>query len=423
MRRVALISEHASPLALIGGVDSGGQNIYVANVARQLSRSGAQVDIFTRRDNPLLPTAMHWQKNVRIVHVPAGPERFVPKEKLLPHMEQFGEFLAGFMRRERRSYDVLHANFFMSGLAALQAKREFDLPLVMTFHALGLVRRQYQKQADHFPEERFEIEARLIREAERVVAECPRDKLDMLELYDADESRIDIVPCGFDPEELWPIDRKTARAALGWREGEFAVLQLGRLVPRKGIDNVIRAVAALRREHRVRVRLYIVGGNSDIPNVSATPEIGRLTAIAMEEGIEDAVFFVGRRGRDVLPMFYSACDVFVTTPWYEPFGITPVEAMACGTPVIGAEVGGIQFTVLHGETGLLVPPNDPRALAARLARLHDDPALARRLGEAGLKRVRREFTWRHVARSLNEVYDRAQQQRVRGDEVALRASL
>ena len=419
MLRIAIVSEHASPLALIGGIDSGGQNVYVASITRQLARSGHRVDVFTRRDNPLLPSVVHWKKNARVIHVDAGPRRFVPKEELLPYMDAFSDSIAAFFRDQERPYDVIHANFFMSGLAAMKVRDEFDVPLVMTFHALGLVRRKYQRDADRFPDARFDIEARLIADCDRIVAECPQDKADMLGMYGAVEDKIDVVPCGFDPEELWPIDRSEARAMLGWSSDEFNVLQLGRLVPRKGVDNVIRALGFLRREHGVNARLHIVGGNSDLPNMVATPEIERLARLALELGVADEVDFVGRRGRDALSIYYSAADVFVTTPWYEPFGITPLEAMACATPVVGAAVGGIPFTVEDEHTGFLVPPHDPRALACSLARVHGDPALARRIAQAGYARVKRAFTWRHVSRSLLGVYERAR--RVSVDPAALRA--
>ncbi|HET9580923.1 MAG TPA: glycosyltransferase family 1 protein [Usitatibacter sp.] len=407
MLKIALVSEHASPIALVGGVDSGGQNIYVAHVARQLARAGHAVDVFTRCDNCVQPEVVDWQPNVRVVHVPAGPKVFVAKEKLLEYMDDFGDWMAGFFQRERRSYDVVHANFFMSGWAALRAAMHVPVPLVMTFHALGLVRRRHQGGADGFPDERFEIERRLLQEADRVVAECPQDKRDMCDLYDADPDRIDIVPCGFDPQEIAPMDRLEARRRLGWPEDEFIVLQLGRMVPRKGVDNVIRGLAALKSRHGRRAKLFVVGGATDEPDVEATPEIGRLMGIAEEYGVAGDVVFVGRRGRDVLPLHYAACDVFVTTPWYEPFGITPIEAMACARPVIGAKVGGIKYTVVDGETGFLVPPNDPESLAAKLAVLHEDRELARRMGEAGLARARRSFTWKRVASRLATSYRRA----------------
>ncbi|MFC0398760.1 glycosyltransferase [Paraburkholderia rhizosphaerae] len=401
--KIALISEHASPLALAGGVDSGGQNIYVANVARQLHRAGHQVDVFTRRDRSLLPLVSEMD-GIRIVNVPAGPPRQLAKERLLPYMNEFAEFLISFFQKERHPYHLMHANFFMSGLAALKVKHALRIPVVTTFHALGRVRRIHQGDDDGFPDERFAIEDDLVQHSDAVIAECPQDETDLIELYHANPDRIEIVPCGFDIDELQQVDRDDARAALGWPCDRFIVLQLGRLVQRKGIDNVIRGMGALRRDYGIDAQLYIVGGNSEAPNEIATPEIARLRGIAQREQVATQTTFVGRRGRAHLSQFYSAADVFVTTPWYEPFGITPVEAMACGTPVIGADVGGIRYSVKHGETGWLVPPRDPSALAARLAALYRDPALARQMGIAGAARAHAEFTWQGVAQSLEAVY-------------------
>jgi glycosyltransferase involved in cell wall biosynthesis len=215
------------------------------------------------------------------------------------------------------------------------------------------------------------------------------------------------IPCGFDPAELWPVARAEARAALGIGTDERIVLQLGRMVPRKGIDNVIRGLARLRSRHGITARLIVVGGESERPDPEVTPEIGRLRLIADAEGVAAAVTFVGSRGRDVLRDYYSAADVFVTTPWYEPFGITPVEAMACGTPVIGAAVGGIKATVRDGETGYLVPPRDPDALADRLACLFRQPGLIRRFGRNAVRLANERYTWRRVAGEIASVYERA----------------
>ncbi|SPA13646.1 putative Glycosyl transferase, group 1 [Cupriavidus taiwanensis] len=406
MRKIALISEHASPLASVGSTDCGGQNIYVAHLARQLGSRGYQVDVFTRRDKALLPEVVSFAPNVRVIHVTAGPPVQIPKEQLLPYMEDFGAFLADFVRRDATGYDVLHANFFMSGQAALRARHTLGIPLVMTFHALGKVRRLHQGSTDGFPDERFGIEDTLVREADCVVAECPQDLDDLVNLYSADPARVQTVPCGFDAAEFAPVPRDAARRALGWPLDGFRVLQLGRLVPRKGIDNVIRALGCLRRDTGLDATLYVVGGNAEQPSVQATPEIGRLQDVASAEGVAERVVFTGRRGRDTLRLFYSAADVFVTTPWYEPFGITPVEAMACGAPVIGADVGGIRSTVVDGHTGFLVPPKAPAALAARLAQLAANPALARQLGEAGRRRAQAHFTWAGVARQMEAVYAR-----------------
>ncbi|RJG06714.1 glycosyltransferase family 1 protein [Noviherbaspirillum cavernae] len=406
MRKIALISEHASPLATLGGTDSGGQNVYVAHLARQLARSGYLIDVFTRADSKSQNQVVRWLPNVRIVHVTAGPRHFIPKEAMLPHMEQFSRSVLRYAHRQKIPYDLVHANFFMSGMVARQLQQALDIPFVITFHALGLVRRLSQGQADGFPDIRFAIEKQLMRDAARIIAECPQDRLDMEALYDAPGDKIDIVPCGFDPEEFAPL-AVDARQQLGFGQEDFIVLQLGRMVPRKGVDNVIRATAILQQRYGTPAQLVIVGGNTECPDPVMTPELGRLMELAQSLGIADSVKFTGQRGRDQLRYYYSAANVFCTTPWYEPFGITPVEAMACGTPVVGTAVGGIKTTVVDGETGYLVPPNDPDALAERLAWLQRHPHMAQRLGWAGMRRAYRQYTWRNVASRISDVYEAA----------------
>lgn len=408
-KRIAIISDHASPLADLGSVDSGGQNVYVAQVAKQMAAAGCRVDVFTRRDHHALPEVLEWIEGVRIIHVPAGPAEFVPKEELLDHMQSFSDYLIQFCSRQSEPYDLAHANFWMSGLAAMDLKRLLGLPFVITFHALGRVRRQHQGQADGFPEERFAIEERIVAEAEAIIAECPQDQEDLIELYHADPAKISVIPCGFDPEELCPVDKTLARQVLHLPQEEFLILQLGRMVPRKGVDTVVRGLARLVKDEGAPARLLVVGGASEDPDPRYTPEIGRLQAIAEQEGVAERVQFVGRRGREALKHFYSAADVFVSVPWYEPFGITPVEAMACGTPVIGSQVGGIKYTVLDGETGFLVPPKDPHRLAERLAYLYHNPARLVRLGEKGMRRANECFTWQKVGAMMAEVYDRVAQ--------------
>src|SRR5581483_7811880 len=238
--------------------------------------------------------------------------RYVRKEDLLPYMGEFSDNLIAFFRRQRRPYDLVHANFWMSGLVASDIQRALGVPFVVTYHALGKVRRMHQQSADEFPDERFAIEEMLAAEAAQIVAECPQDEEDLIQLYNADPSRITIIPCGFDRTEFFPIDKSLARVALGFAPDERIILNVGRLVPRKGIDNVIRGLALLAGQHGLRPKLVIVGGDSDQPDPAATPEIGRLSEIAEREGVQDQVVFVGRRGRDVLKYYYSSADIFAT---------------------------------------------------------------------------------------------------------------
>jgi len=419
-RRIALVSDHASPLAAPGSIDCGGQNVYVAQLARELALAGHQVDVFTRRDAIGQKQVVPWLDGLRVINVPAGPAHHVPKEQMLPHVEAFARFVTRFARHQPAPYDIVHANFFMSGMVARHLKQALGIPFVITFHALGQVRRLAQGAADAFPPARVRIESMLMQQADRIIAECSQDRQDMERLYGASPARIAVAPCGFDPDELWPMDRVAARSLLGLERARFTVLQLGRIVPRKGVDTVIEAMALLRAQHGIDAQLLVVGGKTGIDwSKDAAgkdtagklrgagrdgPELARLQAVAQRLGIGADVHFVGQQPRDALRHYYGAADVFVTTPWYEPFGITPVEAMACARPVIGAEVGGIKSTVVDGSTGYLVPSRDPQAVAERLATLQRNPGLARAMGEAGLRRAGLHYTWRIVARQVAAVY-------------------
>lgn len=409
--RIALVSEHASPLAAAGGVDAGGQNVYVRHVAQSLAAAGHRVDVLTRRDSPGQLSTAVLAPGARVLHLNAGPPRPVPKEELLPHMPEFTEG-AHRLFAQGLPYDVIHANFFMSGWAGLALRQRHRVPLVTSFHALGLVRREHLGADDTFPEERIAIERMLAQQSDRVIAVCPQDEADLMRLYGAPPDRMTNVPCGVDVAALRPGDRRQARERLGLPADAFIVLQLGRLVPRKGIDNVLRALARLPdAEGLAPARLVVVGGGSAEPDEHVTPEIGQLRRLAAELGVGERVQFAGRAAREQLRDWYVAADVFVTTPWYEPFGIAALEAMACGTPVIGSAVGGVQYTVQHGITGLLVPPRDPDALAARLDELRRRPAMGVAMGRAGVRRVRTHFSWDEVAQRLVRVYERVRRTR------------
>jgi D-inositol-3-phosphate glycosyltransferase len=399
--RIALISEHASPLAAPGSVDSGGQNVYVAQVARNLAQLGLEVDVFTRRDRADQALCHKWIPGVRVINVPAGPAEFVAKEKMLPYMDEFATFMRSFIISSGR-YDCVHANFFMSAYIGCRLKKWLGIPLVVTFHALGRVRRLHQAAADGFPDVRIDLEQEAMQTADILIAECPEDMRDQVSLYHAEPNKIRMVACGFDDAEVSPMPKAEACRALGLEPHAFTVLQLGRMVPRKGVDDVIRGFALAIR-NGMAGRLIVVG--CDVPGcLSDSQELRRLRSIAETEGVAGAVIFAGQCSRSDIRKYYGACDVFVTAPWYEPFGITPLEAMACARPVIGSKVGGIQFTVRDGVTGFHVPPRAPSAIADRLLHLYRDEELRQRLGQQALKWVNSRFTWRQVAEELAEVY-------------------
>lgn len=402
-RKIAFISEHASPLASLGGVDCGGQNVYVAELAKQLALAGYQIDIFTRWEDPKLPKVIDWENNIRVIHVKAGPISLLPKEELLPYMPAFKADMITFITTEKINYSLIHANFFMSGLVAMWIKETLEIPFVITFHALGYVRQIYQGKSDKFPAERIQIERQIVQNADAVIAECPQDKSDLIEYYNTPVEKISIIPCGFSSKEFYPMNREIACTLLGLKTDEKILLQLGRMVPRKGVDNVVRSLGRLKNSG-IGYRLVIVGGETDDPNPMACPEIARLQKIARIEGVDDKVTFVGRKPREMLKYYYCAADIFISTPWYEPFGITPLESMACGTPVIGSNVGGIKYSVLDGKTGFLVPPNDPDTLALKVHSLITNPLLHNQMKKASIQRVKENFTWQKVAVLVSALY-------------------
>ncbi|MDP9435962.1 MAG: glycosyltransferase [Actinomycetota bacterium] len=393
--RVAMVSEHASPLATLGGVDAGGQNVHVAALAEAMARRGVDVVVHTRRDAPG-PRKVRMGPGVTVDHVPAGPPREVPKDELLPFMDDFADDLHRQWKRSRP--DVVHAHFWMSGYAALQAATPLGIPVVMTYHALGVVKKRHQGAADTSPPERPGIERRLVREVERVVATCSDEVFELLRLG-GDRKRISVVPCGVDTGLF------TARGAADDRPTDrHRLVYVGRLVERKGIGNAISALAGLVNNGGPDTELIVAGG-PDAADVDTDPQVARLRALARKAHVANRVHFRGRVGRADLPALLRSADAVVCLPWYEPFGIVPLEAMACGVPVVASAVGGLIDTVVDGRTGLHVPPRAPEAVVEALDALLTDEPRRRQYGAAGARRARARYTWDRVAALTLQSYD------------------
>ena len=387
--KIALVSEHASPLAALGGVDAGGQNVHVAALASGLARRGHDVVVHTRRDRPDAPARVLAPDGYVVEHVPAGPAAEVPKDELLPHMAAFAACLEE--RWSRQPVDVVHAHFWMSGLASLEAARAVGVPVLQTFHALGTVKRRWQGDADTSPQGRIEIERRLCREVDHVIATCSDEVAELTELG-LEPDRASVIPCGVDVDHFTP---GRPRRRTGARQ---RVLVIGRMVARKGMDDAVRAVAQLPE-----VELVIAGGPPG-PELASDPEAARLRELAEDLGVVDRVVLAGAVPRDEVPALIRSSDVVVTVPWYEPFGIVPLEAMACGRPVVGSAVGGLLDTVVPGVTGELVPPKDPDALARALGDLLADDVRRAAYGRAGRARALEHYDWRRIVEETETVY-------------------
>ncbi|GAB2469535.1 glycosyltransferase family 1 protein [Promicromonospora xylanilytica] len=403
--RIGMISEHASPLAVLGDADAGGQNVHVAALAQRLAADGHTVDVYTRRDDPELPERVPLADGVDVVHVDAGPPERLPKDELLRWMQPFGDDLAVRFEDPEARPDVVHAHFWMSGLAALRAtRRPVDgtgrptVPVVQTFHALGSVKRRYQGAADTSPTARIALERTLCQDVDLVVATC-RDEVGELRRMGATDERVRVVPCGVDLGVFTP---STTRARADDDGAPLRLLSLGRLVERKDVATVIEALARLDHGQGPPVELLVAGG-PPLGELDHDPEVRRLRGLAERLGVRDRVRFLGAVSHDDVPGLLREADVVACTPWYEPFGIVPLEAAACGLPVLASAVGGMLDTVVHERTGLLVPPRDPAAVAEALRRLADH-RFRLRLGAAARVRAERRYGWAAVARQTAEAY-------------------
>ncbi|AWG02613.1 glycosyl transferase [Clavibacter michiganensis subsp. insidiosus] len=402
-----MISEHASPLATLGGVDAGGQNVHVAALSAALADEGHTVTVYTRRDDASLPARVAFAPGVEVVHLDAGPARAVPKDELLPHMGELADGLLADWRTARP--DVVHSHFWMSGVAALDAAARLASspvgaaaapPVLHTFHALGSVKRRHLGAEDTSPAARAELEPGVGRRADAVIATCSDEAAELVRAG-VDAARITVIPCGVDIEHFTPRSDEPDNADA---DRPMHVMVVGRLVPRKGVDLAIEAVGILARRGHRDVELVVVGGSGDAASGADDPEARRLMDAARAAGVADRVRLHGRVSQADMPAVMRTADVVVCAPWYEPFGIVPLEAMASGVPVVASAVGGLTDSVVDGVTGILVPPRDPAAIADALGELLADPARRRRLGRAGRDRMEHGYAWSTVAARTAEAY-------------------
>jgi glycosyltransferase involved in cell wall biosynthesis len=388
---IAMLSEHASPLATLGGVDAGGQNVHVAMLARALADRGHRVTVYTRRDDSALPRSVDFAPGVVVEHLDAGPPAPLPKDDLWPHVGELAQSLRSALTATPPA--LVHGHFWMSGKAAVDATSGLGIPVVQTFHALGVVKRRWQGAADTSPAPRIRVETAVARQAAAVIATCA-DEVAELAALGVDPRQVSVVPSGVDTDSFTPDGPAAPRTDAP------RLLVIGRLVPRKGLGDLLSALVEVPD-----AELVVVGGPA-ADELSADESAATALEQAARLGVTDRVRLVGRADRGEVSAWIRSADLVVCAPWYEPFGIVPLEAMACGVPVVGTAVGGLIDTVVHGRTGLLVPPRCPDRLAAAVRTLLSDPARRTRMGAAGRERVVAAYDWREVARKTEVTYRR-----------------
>lgn len=406
MLRVAMVSVHTCPLASLGSRETGGMNVYVRELSRHLGARGVAVDVFTRRQDSDTPEVVEFGRNARVIHLEAGPSSPMDKYEVLEYLPQFAEGMVDFVERTEGRYHLLHSHYWLSGRVGTWLAKRWRVPLVAMFHTLGRLKNSVSRdESERESAARIDIEGEILRLADRVVAASPTDREQMVQYYDALVDRIQVVPGGVDTSAFRPFPRYAARGLLGLGP-EKLVLFVGRIQPLKGVDLLLRAFARLLADwsHSPKPRLMVVGGDNlaDGSDPEAV-ELARLRRLASELGVSEDVTFRGAVPHDLLPAYYSAADVVAAPSLYESFGLVVLEAMACGTPVVASRVGGLQWTVRHGESGFLVDRREPEAFAAAIGFILRDGQLRDRMSE-GAARIAGGYSWSMVADRTLELY-------------------
>ncbi len=405
---IAMLSYHTCPLAILGGKDTGGMNVYVRDLTTTLGRMGVHVDVFTRSQDEHVPHVLHdLGFGNRVVHVPAGPEVPLPKRQLAEHIPQFVDGVHRFAEEKGIQYDLIHSHYWMSGIAAGALSDLWSgTPILQMFHTLGEMKnRVARSDEEREGEYRLDGERQVLRRADRIIASTLAERAQLEWLYKADASKIVIIPPGVDTCHFYPISVDEARQFIGLRPEDRMILFVGRIEPLKGLDTLIRALACLRPSDCCEpVHLAVIGGDPDASSEDMTAEMAHIQQLCDELCMGKMVAFLGKRGQDTLTYYYSAAEVLVMPSHYESFGMVALEAMACGTPVIASQVGGLAFLVQDGVTGYTVPADDPDALCEKLTLILVNESLRRRLGDAAAEYAQ-NYDWEKIAQQILRVYE------------------
>ena len=407
--RIAMLSYHTCPLATLGGKDTGGMNVYVREITRQLGVMGIHVDVFTRSQNEHVPHVLHdLGYGNRIVHIPAGPEYPLPKKDLVAYLPQFAAGIRDFAINKGLEYNLIHSHYWMSGIAAIELKKYWNIPYIQMFHTLGLMKNRVAQSPDEIEGEyRIEGEREVLSTADRIIAATPAEYAQLLWLYQADENKIVVLSPGVDIGRFYPIPADEAKEYIGVPPCGRMLLFVGRIEHLKGLDVLIEAIGIMRQNEILKdypFCLAIIGGEPDDSTEHENIELSRIKTLTEKHGLSDLVTFLGKRSQESLPYYYSAAEAVVVPSQYESFGMVALEAMACGIPVVASQIGGLAYLVQDGVTGYTVPVDEPMELANRLTLLLLDQNLRDRMGKQAIQ-VARDYAWDKIASKLLGVYD------------------
>jgi D-inositol-3-phosphate glycosyltransferase len=404
--KIAMISYHTCPLASQEGKETGGMNIYLLELSKELVKKGHVVDIFTRSQDVNHQRVVPVIDGLRVVHLPAGPQKTLPKQKLLPFLDEFVENYKEFVAKENNSYDILHCHYYQSGLAGLKIKaKNGNIPFIMSFHTLALLKNLVARSEQETEDQtRIDAEFLLTVKADKVITSNETDSRYMQYFYNAPPSKLTVIPPGIDASRFYPMDKSMAKEKIGEDLSQKIVLFVGRIEPLKGVDALIYAIKIIAtRKPDLPVRLLIVGGDVSQTKELWTKELQRLEQLRNMLHIPCIVEFVGQRTQEELPFYYNSAEVLVMPSHYESFGIAAIEAMACGTPVITSNVTGVASIIDQKHASLITSVNNPLLLASQIEKLLTDSKTHEKVSQEGIKNVS-DLTWANTANKMIEVY-------------------
>lgn len=408
MINIAMISFHTCPLATLGGKDTGGMNVYVHQLTRHLGQMGIHVDVYTRSQDEHVPHILHdLGYGNRVVHVPSGPEVPLPKSELVRYIPKFVDGILQFAKDKNIQYDIIHSHYWMSGVAAIELRKKWNIPIINMFHTLGLMKNRIARSPNEIEGDyRMDGERKVIAEADRLIAATLAEKSQLEFLYEAPSAKIAVIPPGVDTSMFYPIPKEEAKEVIGIDANSNMILFVGRIEPLKGIDSLIQAISLIQKRGELDCcphNLAIIGGEPDASPEEMNAEMAKLQDMVEELHIENLVIFLGKQDQKMLPYYYSSSEVVVMPSHYESFGMVALESMACGTPVVASQVGGLAFLVRDQETGFVVPGNDIETMANRLVQIIKFKDLQLKLGRQSAAYAK-NYDWKIISEKINEVY-------------------
>jgi len=407
-----MISVHSCPLAALGGKETGGMNVYIRELSKELAKRGCHVDIFTRSQNAEIPMVVPFKAGIRIIHLKAGPEAPYDKSNVWAHLPEFLDNLERFTRKEQHTYHLIHSHYWLSGWIGAQISKQQKTPLLHMFHTMGYFKNRATKPlGEHEPPIRLDTEAQLVKNADHLMVSNHREKVQMVWTYGVPPEKVSVIPCGVDPSLFIPRDPRQSKAHLGLPDKRY-ILFVGRIDPVKGIDTLLRAIKLVKEtpDAPENVHLLIIGGDLDHIEAGQNSEINKLKRLTGTLGIKDMVTFLGAQRQDQLPYFYAAADMCILPSRYESFGMVALEAMACGTPVIASKVGGLASLIQNEMSGLLIPEEDEVSLAEKILLLLTNTSFKDTLGSEARNRAL-EFSWPVVTQQVLSLYQGIQHER------------